>query len=86
MTEEKKITIRGNEYTLKKIPPREWVRLRDRCKNHYGITLEEKFMSEVFEHLVVNPKVSLDDFDNYSECQEVADAAIEFQLGDGIKI
>ncbi|HRD26143.1 MAG TPA: hypothetical protein PLA39_07715 [Methanoculleus sp.] len=81
---EKKVEIRGVEYTLKKIPPREWARLRDRCKNRFGNIIEEKYLAEVFEHLVVNPKKSIDDFDDWSECQEVADAAIEFHLGDSV--
>jgi hypothetical protein len=42
---------------------------------------EEKFLSEIFEHMVVNPRVSLDDFEDYDECQEVANAAVEFQHG-----
>ena len=81
---EKKVEIRGVEYTLKKIPPREWARLRDRCKNRFGHIIEEKFLSEIFEHLVVNPKVSLDDFEDWDMCQEVANAALEFQLGGGV--
>ena len=78
---EKKVKIQGKEYTLKKIPPREWARLRDRCKNRFGVMSEEKFLSEIFEYMVVNPRVSLDDFEDYDECQEVANAAIEFQHG-----
>ena len=78
---EKKVEIQGKEYTLKKIPPREWARLRDRCKNRFGVMSEEKFLSEIFEHMVVNPRVSLDDFEDYDECQEVSNAAIEFQHG-----
>ena len=81
---EKKVEIRGVEYTLKKIPPREWARLRDRCKNRFGNIIEEKFLEEVLEHLVVNPKKSIDDFDDWGECQEVANAAIEFHLGDSV--
>jgi len=84
MTEEKKVTIRGVEYTLKKISPREWARLRDRCKNRFGVMLEEKFLSEILEYMVVNPRVTLDDFEDYETCQEVANAAVEFQLGESI--
>ncbi len=78
---EKKVEIRGKEYTLKKIPPREWARLRDRCKNRFGVMSEEKFLAEIIEYMVANPRVSLDDFEDYDECQEVANAAIEFQHG-----
>ncbi len=81
---ESQIEIRGKEYTLKKLPPREWARLRDRCKNRFGHILEEKFLSEIFDHLVVNPRTTLDDFDDWDECQEVANAAVEFQLGTSI--
>ena len=78
---ENKKTIRGTEYTFKKLPARQWVRLRDRCKNRYGVIMEETYMSEIFEHLVVDPKVSLDDLE-WDEAQEVANEAVKYQLGD----
>ncbi len=81
MAKQKKETIQGVEYTFQKVPPREWARLRDRSKNRFGNMIEETFLSEIFKHIVVDPKTSLDDFEEWEEAQEVANAAIIFQLG-----
>jgi len=81
MTKEKKQTVQGVEYTFQKLPPRQWVRLRDRCKNRFGNIMEETFTSEVLEHIVIDPKTTLDDFDEWEAAQEVVNAAITFQLG-----
>ena len=78
---EKVETINGVEYTFKKIPPREWARLRDRCKNRQGIVLEEKLMVEILEHVVANPRVTLDDFDDWATAEEVVNSATLFCLG-----
>jgi len=81
MSKEKKETIEGVEYTFKKLPPREWARLRDRTKNRFGNVIEENFMSEILEHIVVDPKVSLDDFEDWETAQKVCDTAVKFCLG-----
>lgn len=83
--EQKKVTIGDTEYTLQKVLPREWLRMRDRCKNRYGQPIEEKLYSEVLQHIVVDPKKKLDDFDNVRELEEVVTAAIRFQRGDDDK-
>jgi len=81
MSKEKKETIEGVEYTFKKLPPREWARLRDRCKNRHGHIMEENFMSEILEHIVVDPAVKLDDFEDWETAQAVVNAAVSFCLG-----
>jgi len=81
MSKEKKETIEGVEYTFKKLPPREWARLRDRTKNRFGNIIEENFMSEILEHIVIDPKTSLDDFKDWETAQAVCDAAVKFCLG-----
>lgn len=80
---EKKETIEGVEYTFKKLPPREWARLRDRCKNRHGHILEEALMSEILEHIVVDPKITLDDFEDWEVAERVVNAATTFCLGRG---
>lgn len=78
---EKVECIAGVEYTFKKIPPRQWARLRDRCKNRQGVVLEEKLMEEILASIVVNPRVTLDDFEEWSVAEEVVNAATTFCLG-----
>ncbi len=78
---QKTVEVNGKDYTLQKITPREWARLRDRCKNRYGTISEEQFMSEIMKHIVVEPKVTLDDFTDWADTQEVVNEAVRFQLG-----
>ncbi len=73
--------IGETEYTFQKLSAREWVRLRDRCKNRDGVMMEETFMSEVLKYIVVSPKVALDDFYDWELAQEVVNSAVTFQLG-----
>lgn len=79
--EQKKVTINGTEYTLQKVTPREWLRMRDRCKNKHGQPIEERMYDEVLEHIVVHPKKKLDDFIDLQELEELVAAAIRFQRG-----
>ncbi len=79
--EEKKQDIRGVEYTFKKLSSREWARLRDRSKNQRtGHLIEEKFMDEVLEHVVIDPKVKMDDID-FALAEEIVNAAASFCIG-----
>lgn len=79
--EQKKVTISGTEYTLQKVTPREWLRMRDRCKNKHGQLIDERMYDEVLEHIVVHPKKKLDDFTDLQELEELVAAAIRFQRG-----
>jgi len=78
---QKTVTVGGKEYILQKMTPREWARLRDRSKNRFGNIVEETFMSEILKYIVVDPKVTLDDFDEWADAQEVCNEAVRFQLG-----
>ncbi len=80
-TRQKTVRVGQTDYTLQRMSPREWARLRDRCKNRFGNMMEETFMSEVLKHIVVSPRVTLDDFDLWEDAQEVCNEAITFQLG-----
>lgn len=80
---QKKIAINNIEYTLQKVLPREWLKIKDRCTNRYGQPIEEKLYDEVLEHIVVAPKVKLDDFEDMAVVEELVTAATQFQLGKG---
>ena len=78
---QKTVRVGQTDYTFQKLTPREWARLRDRCKDRNGNMQEETFMSEVMKHIVVQPNVTLDDFSEWADAQEVCNEAITFQLG-----
>lgn len=81
--QQKKHTINETEYTLQKVYPVEWVKIRDRSKNKFGVPSEEKMFKEVLAHIVVEPKKKLEDFEDWAEVDELVKEAIRFQQGDG---
>lgn len=79
--EQKNETINGKDYTFQKVTPREWLRMKGRSKNKHGQIIEETFYSEILKHIVVSPKITLDDFEDVKEMEEVVAAAVRFQTG-----
>ena len=75
-----KVKIKGKEYTFQKLSAREWIRLRKRCTKNNNFD-EEKFIDELLEHVVVDPKITMDDFEDYGELEEVVAEATNFQSG-----
>lgn len=57
-------------------------KIKDRVKNKHGIPSDEKSADEVLTHIVVDPKMKMEDFgDDINEFHEVVGAAIEFMNG-----
>ncbi len=81
MANTKEVVVNGATYTIQKLSPREWARLRDRSKNRHGQPVEENLLSEILKHMVIEPKLTLDDFQEWDDLQEVCNEAIVFQLG-----
>jgi hypothetical protein len=77
--EQKKVNINSKEYTLQRVPPREWIKIRQRCKDKNGQPLEEKLYDEILTHIVVIPHMDIDDFEELEDLEAVMEAAITFQ-------
>lgn len=75
-----KSQISGKEYTLQKVPPLEWLQIMDDSEVN-GVRKRTKFYPALLENIVVQPKVTLQDFDNFAEVEELAKEAISFQQG-----
>ncbi|CAH1190303.1 hypothetical protein PAECIP111893_00265 [Paenibacillus plantiphilus] len=79
---QKKITTKnGKEYTLQHPGVRTVAKINDRVKNKHGIPSEEKVCDEMFAHVVVEPKVKIEDFESYIDMMEVANKAYYFITG-----
>ena len=78
---QKTITINDTEYTLQKLVPREWIRLKNRCRDRQGNTNEEKLYDEILEYIVVSPQKKMDEFEDWQEFEQVITEAISFQTG-----
>lgn len=76
-----KKTVCGVEYTFQKMQAMEFVRLRERCVGDNGRMLDSLYFEELAEHIIVQPKLDLENFEDYAELKEVMEAATMFQLG-----
>ena len=68
----KKVTVGGVEYTLQKIPFQSYLELVDRTTS--GVKTDRVAWAQaMYEHVVVDPKVTMEDFDDdiYSGLQLV---------------
>jgi len=61
---QKKIEIDGVTYTLQKMPFRSYLEIEDRCTNRNGVLMKLPYLTELFKHCVVSPKITLEDFDD----------------------
>lgn len=78
---QKKVTINGTEYTLQKVFPSAWYKMKDKSKNQHGVAQEEKLYQDILKHVVVDPKKKMDDFTDLNEFEELMKEATRFQLG-----
>ena len=78
--EQKTITIGEKEYVLQKLPTRKALEMKQRYMPN-NIFDELKCYDEILEHIVVNPKVTIDDFEDISELDELGTKVLEFQFG-----
>jgi hypothetical protein len=69
----------GNKYTFQKVTPRAWIRKLDEI-DQKGKS-REALTEAVLENIVVTPKKTIDDFEDYAELEEVTVEAMRFQQG-----
>ena len=79
--EQKTITVGENEYVLQKLPTRKALEIKQKWLDSNGQIIELNLYDEVLEHIVVNPKKIVDDFDDISELQTLGTEALNFQFG-----
>ncbi|MUG68641.1 hypothetical protein GNP94_21970 [Paenibacillus campinasensis] len=79
---QKKIkTKSGKEYTLQHPGVRMVTKIVDRTKNKHGVTSDERLGDEMLQHIVVDPKLKMENFDDYAEYFEVINEAYLFMTG-----
>jgi hypothetical protein len=70
----------GNKYTFQKVSPVAWLDIMDEVEAAQG-KQRRTLYPKVLENIVVQPKMTLDDFEEYAELEEVVTAAVRFQRG-----
>jgi hypothetical protein len=70
----------GNKYTLQSVLPSVWARTVDRITDKHGKLLNQHAMPAMLENVVAAPAgLKMDDFESWSELEEVTTAAFRFQ-------
>lgn len=82
--EQKTVTVREKDYVLQKVPIRKAMELR---RDFTDVRLpgevdDIKVCDLMFEHIVVSPRVSLDDFTSVQEATELAQECLYFLFGE----
>ncbi len=78
---QKKVTVNGKEYLLQHPGVRSVTKITDRIKNKHGVPSDEKLADEMLTHVVVDPKVRMEDFEDYGEMSELVGKAFGFITG-----
>lgn len=76
---QEKVTVRGKEYTFQEMPSRGFLKLQNRTQDRNGNPILEKLYDELLKHIVVEPRVTVDDYST-GELEELAGEAMKFQL------
>lgn len=71
----------GKKYIFQFPGIRAVTKIKDRVKNKYGIPSDERTADEMLAHVIVEPKMKIEDFDDMGEFNEVIGAAINFMHG-----
>lgn len=83
MAKQLKKTINGLEYTYQKLSAMEWIRLKERSVDEKSIIRDSLFFEEVAEHIIVDPKIDVEEFEDYEELTEVMKHATFLHQGKG---
>ncbi|OPA77513.1 hypothetical protein BVG16_13760 [Paenibacillus selenitireducens] len=82
MFKQKNFTTKaGNKFVFQHPGVRMVSKINDASKNKHGVVSEERLAEEMLKHVVVDPKMKIDDFTNYKEYSEVINSAYAFISG-----
>ncbi|MEK3824429.1 hypothetical protein [Paenibacillus sp. FSL K6-1558] len=73
----------GTEYVFQHPGVRMISKINDQSKNKFGVVSEERLAELMLKHVVVTPKVTIDDFTDYEEYSAVINNAYAFITGKG---
>ena len=73
--------IGDTEYTFQRVMNSAWLDITTRCRDRQGNTSEKLVIQAALEHIVVNPRMEMDDFPTYEDMMEVVQEALQFQTG-----
>lgn len=82
MAKQKTVKVGGKDYVLQHPGAKWYLECSDRCKNRNGVMLTSKYTEEMLENVVIDPKVTLDDFgDDLQAVEELLNEMEKFFRG-----
>ncbi len=63
MLRQKEVVINEVAYKLQAIPFKSYMTVMDKHTNKHGVLMKTPYISEMLEHCVIEPKITLADFD-----------------------
>lgn len=76
------VSKKGTEYLFQHPGVRMVSKINDQSKNKHGVLSEERMSELMLKHVIVQPKRTIDDFEDYSEYMEVINKAYNFIAGE----
>lgn len=73
--------ITGVKYMFQKVAPPDWLDILDDADAGDPKTKRRRLYAAVLDNVVVSPRKTLNDFDDYAELELVVSNAIRFQQG-----
>jgi hypothetical protein len=61
---QKTVKVNGKEFKLQSIPFRSYMDITDRNTNKHGVLIKSGYAEDLIKHCVIEPKVSLESFDD----------------------
>ncbi|WP_088005603.1 hypothetical protein [Indiicoccus explosivorum] len=74
----KVVEVEGTEFTLQHPGTRAYTQIQDRIQREGGMMSSEKLSEEIFKHVIVEPKVDFEYFDENDGYEEVITEAMNF--------
>lgn len=77
--EQKTVTVGGKEYVLQKIPVKQALEMKQKWQLPGGVVNDLVLYQECLKNIVVSPKVTIDDFEEYPVLEELIGQCVFFQ-------
>lgn len=82
LSEHKKVKIRDKEYTLQMVPASWYIKLTDNCRRDNGQLNAAAYTEKLLKTVVIEPKVTVDDFTGHvAALKDLVDAIETFVQG-----
>ncbi|MGP1567980.1 MAG: hypothetical protein ACTTHM_04630 [Peptoanaerobacter stomatis] len=80
--EQKDIEVNGTVYTMQNMPFKQFYEMQERHKDKHGNLISSKVYDEIFQNVIISPKVSWENFKSVDEIEALMSATYTFLTGE----